>query len=472
MFSALSRVRFNTSFGSYLILFCVLQLIFLLCISSVTFTVRHYLMAYCQQDISQLLERYLGHRATGVIVSKQQPQGLMGLTFVRLISESEQSFYSDQPNSRVDFKGLINLDPQHSAVWISLEEPQHRGSWVVVAKELENGNVIQAGAEYRYALELYNNIKTSMSILAGMSIFVALGVTLFCRNRSLALIHTAERSLARIVSHNKEHLLEDSGKSELANLYQTINQLVIQNRQLVKEMQESLDNVAHDLRTPITRLRSVAEYGLQQESPEKLVEALSDCLEESERVSSMLGIMMSVVEAEAGTMQLSREKISLQGTIADVLGLYEYVADENNIDLQMNIDPDVMIDADKTRITQVWANLVDNAVKYGNPGGHVTVSAKQEGRNIAILFEDDGMGISSSEIARIWERLFRGDRSRTQQGLGLGLNYVKAVIEAHDGTVQVRSTLGKGSCFEVRLPVIQGAFKQDYVGAKSQIRGA
>lgn len=472
MFSALSRIVFNRSFRGYLLLFCILQVLFLVSIGAVTFTVREHLMAYCEQDISRLLEGYLRHRATGVIVSKRQTQGLMGLAFVRLISENEQFFYSDQPNSNVDFKGLINLDPQQSAVWISLEEPQYRGSWVVAAKKLENGNVIQAGKEYKYVLELYGSIKRSMSIIAGISFFIALGIALFCRERSLALIQTAERSLARIVSHNREHLLEDSGESELTSLYQTINQLVIQNRQLIREMQESLDNVAHDLRTPITRLRSVAEYGLQQESPEKLVDALSDCLEESERVSSMLGIMMSVVEAEAGTMQLSREKIRLHGTIADVLGLYEYVADEKNIDLLMNIDPDLMIKADKTRITQAWANLVDNAIKYGKPGGHVSVSAKQQNANLSILFEDDGMGISSSEIARIWERLFRGDRSRTQQGLGLGLNYVKAVIEAHDGTVQVRSTLGKGSCFEVQLPVIQGELKKDYVGAKSQIRGA
>ena len=96
-------------------------------------------------------------------------------------------------------------------------------------------------------------------------------------------------------------------------------------------------------------------------------------------------------------------------------------------------------------------NLIDNAIKYNIPNGRVIVSASLEGTKVVIIFEDTGIGISEHEVDRIWERLFRGDRSRSRQGLGLGLNYVKAVIEAHGGSIRVESSLNEGSIFRVEL---------------------
>jgi signal transduction histidine kinase len=107
---------------------------------------------------------------------------------------------------------------------------------------------------------------------------------------------------------------------------------------------------------------------------------------------------------------------------------------------------------DITRISQVWANLLDNGIKYGREGGWVRIDVQVVAGEVLVTFTDNGMGISESEQGRIWERLFRGDRSRSRQGLGLGLNYVHAVVTAHHGTVSVKSKLHQGSRFEVRLP--------------------
>ncbi len=114
---------------------------------------------------------------------------------------------------------------------------------------------------------------------------------------------------------------------------------------------------------------------------------------------------------------------------------------------------DVFVVGDRTRLEQVAANLLDNAVKYTPAGGRVDVSVRADGDRAILRVSDTGAGIAADELPRIFDRLFRGDTSRTERGLGLGLSLVKAIVEAHHGTVEVESQPGRGSTFEVSLPI-------------------
>ena len=119
--------------------------------------------------------------------------------------------------------------------------------------------------------------------------------------------------------------------------------------------------------------------------------------------------------------------------------------------LESHVDDSVVVSIDRLRCEQVAANLLDNAIKYTPPGGRVEVSVARDDGHGVLRVRDTGIGIPAAELPRIWERLFRGDQSRTERGLGLGLSLVKAVVEAHGGTVTVESTPGHGSTFAVRL---------------------
>jgi signal transduction histidine kinase len=201
------------------------------------------------------------------------------------------------------------------------------------------------------------------------------------------------------------------------------------------------------------RLRAAAEAGLGTgPGARDPREALADCLEEAERVTAMLDTVMDISEAEVGAMRLSRERLELAEVVRDAVNLYGDVAEDKGVGLESRTAPGVCVSADRNRMRQVVANLLDNAIKYTPSGGRVEVEAARDGADAVLTVRDTGAGIPPGELPRIWERLYRGDASRSELGLGLGLSLVKAIVEAHGGGVGATSAPGQGSVFIVRLP--------------------
>jgi signal transduction histidine kinase len=167
----------------------------------------------------------------------------------------------------------------------------------------------------------------------------------------------------------------------------------------------------------------------------------------------MLNTLMDISEAETGAMKLSMENVDLSALIDEVVELYDFVAEDKGVTVSVNAARPLYLPGDRSRLRQVIANLVDNAIKYTARGGRVEIQSLQEDHQAVLLVRDTGIGIPPNEMTRIWDRLYRGDKSRSQRGLGLGLSLVKAVIQAHRGRVEVSTRSNGGSRFSLYLPL-------------------
>jgi signal transduction histidine kinase len=326
---------------------------------------------------------------------------------------------------------------------------------------LADGTLVQVGKSTEAREDLLARFRAALGTVTLLIVVVALSGGWLVTQSALAPLRRLTQAVRRIiVTGRTDARVPVSGTGDaLDELTALFNAMLDKIEGLVTAMRGALDNVSHDLRTPLTRLRGTAEMALAgQPDPERYREALADCVEESDRVLVMLNTLMDISEAESGTMQLRREPVRLSDVVERAVDLYRDVAEAKGVTISVasgagrSVVDDVVVNADRTRLEQVAANLIDNAVKYTPSGGRVEIEVDREGANAVIQVRDTGPGIPADELPRIWDRLFRGDTSRTERGLGLGLSLVKAVVEAHGGTVSVATQPGAGSAFKISLP--------------------
>jgi signal transduction histidine kinase len=241
---------------------------------------------------------------------------------------------------------------------------------------------------------------------------------------------------------------------DIAELVNHFNTVLDKNSTLLRTMREALDNVAHDLRTPLTSLRGTAELALSRTGDENATrEALADCVERADEVLRLLRALMEISEAEAGMLKLDKTACDLGEVAERAADLYTELADARKVGLIVEAVESTPVVADTTRLRQAIANVIDNAIKYTPEGGQVILRTAVREGDAVLEVRDTGPGIPLSEQPRIWERLYRGDQSRSQSGLGLGLSLVRAIVEAHGGRVTVRNAPDRGAIFELRFPL-------------------
>jgi len=405
-------------------------------------TLREYSQRYAEGGLNSLAEA----------VDIEQRSGRQERLFVRVVRGQSETFFLNAPDAFNDFdvsrlRGLSGLEQILSQSGTArLEVASARltdGTLLQVGKSTENREALLA--RFRYVLTIVSLVIVAVGLAGGA---IVTRSTL----QPIRQLITAVRDIIRTgrIDARVPVRPERDAIDELSALF---NEMLDRITTLIRGMEHALDNVAHDLRTPMTRLRGVAERALQSDDVQEQREALVTSLEESDRILAMLDTLMDISEAETGTMRLEMSDVAVASIVEDVVELYEVVAEDKHIEVSTNVESGLTVPADSRRLRQVLANLADNAIKYTPAGGRVSVSARREGAVVRFAISDTGVGIPPHDLPHIWERLYRGDQSRAERGLGLGLSLVRAIVAAHGGTVDVEVESGRGSTFIVTLPV-------------------
>ena len=376
--------------------------------------------------------------------------------FVRIVSPKNETLFLSNPQlwKKFEFASqpVAGLDGQ----WHFYAAKREGDLLEVASVRLSSGNLLQVGKSIQDRGEVLERFRDTLLATVIPMVLIGLAGGAFLAFRALRPIRNLTVVVRSIIETGRfdARVPENRARDELNDLVGLFNLMLGKIETLIQGMRDALDNVAHDLRTPVMRVRVIAEEALQTGTDDNARwEALADCCEETQRLTVVLDTLMDISEAETGAMKLTLENVELSALIDEVMELYNYAAEAKGVTVTVRTIPDLYLRADRLRLRQVISNLVDNAIKYTLHGGRVELETLKNEHQALLVIRDTGIGIPAEEMKRIWERLYRGDKSRSQRGLGLGLSLVKAVVEAHRGSVDVKSDPQRGSIFSLHLPL-------------------
>jgi signal transduction histidine kinase len=254
-------------------------------------------------------------------------------------------------------------------------------------------------------------------------------------------------------SGNLTTRMEVKGKDEFSVLAKNMNAILDKMEKLFQGIRQVSDNIAHDLRSPLARLRVDVEVTLQENDPAQYRMTLERVLTELQNMQEIFQSLLSLGQAEAGSMRIRKKPINLSQLLEDIVELYGPLAEDKGQIFDAHIPPDLMIEGDRQLLAQALSNLLDNAVKYVPEGGKIALGAEIKNDKAEVRIDDSGPGIPPDMRKKVFDRFVRVDPSRTLPGTGLGLSLVKAFIELHQGSITLSESKLGGTLFTILLPV-------------------
>ena len=244
-----------------------------------------------------------------------------------------------------------------------------------------------------------------------------------------------------------------SSNDELNQLSVNLNNMLDRLNKLMTGMKDVSDNIAHDLRTPLNKIRTNLEVTLMSNpTSENYRNSIQEVIYDIDIVINTFNSLLVISRVESGSLLLEKEKVDINKLLENVIDLWEPLAEEKNINLINQSDDNIYIEGNKNLLSQAVSNLIDNAIKYGPQGNKINIGAKFDNANVILWVSDNGPGIPNKDKERVLERFARLDVSRNTQGTGLGLSLVTSSIRFHKGTIQLLDSKPNGLIVKLEIP--------------------
>jgi signal transduction histidine kinase len=376
--------------------------------------------------------------------------------FFRILHPVDKVFYSSDVSSwgpisiHVDLEEHdFNEGPLLETVLLSKHDHFTR----VLYARLDENTLLQMGQSLQTVSLMLSKVRITFS---ATMIFLFLLGTLsgwFIVRGALAGVGEITKTASEIAEGDlHKRVPVGTQGDEIDCLAETFNTMLDRIQTLMQELEEMSDNIAHDLRSPITRIRGLAETTATEHTGNPaLLNLAGDVVEDCDHLLGFINAMLDLSETEAGMIKFNKEPFDLSAFARKITELYQPAAEDQQISLLFKADDTCMVDGDGPRLNRVLVNLLDNALKNVSPGGTITVAVRRERDRSVLSVEDDGVGICEKDLPHIFSRFYRTDRSRGKGGHGLGLSLAKAIVHSHGGDLTVESIAGQGASFFVTL---------------------
>jgi len=343
------------------------------------------------------------------------------------------------PDEVIREPGVYNFTYARSRPYDDDSAPAPQGNALVRSVRLDSGLILVVGRDVverrGFTAIIFDSFLWGVVGILVFSLLAGVVTSLRVLRRIDAINSTANKIMSGNLS---ERVPVTKRNDEFDGLATSLNRMLDRIEQLLQGLKEVTDNVAHDLKTPLTRLRSKAESALKEgTSEEKRREALETTIAESDKLIKTFNALLMIARAEAGAPSGSLSEVDLSAVASDVADLYGPVAEEQGMVLETSVAAGIRVHGNRELLGQALVNLVENALKYFEPAeghaGRIVVGVREEGRRVLIEVADNGPGIPAEDRVRVLERFVRLEKSRTEPGSGLGLSLVAAVARLHGG---------------------------------------
>jgi signal transduction histidine kinase len=322
----------------------------------------------------------------------------------------------------------------------------------------ETGARILVGREIRELEQINERFIRALTLGLGLTMLLALGGGLALAFSAQRRVAELNRTTRRIIAGDLSQRVPIEGANdEHAELAQSVNTMLDQIENLMAGLRHVGDSIAHDLRGPLTRLRTRLELLSEEESPSR--EQVSECLAQADGVLATFNALLRISRVETGAYRSAFATIDLGTIIADVADLYQATADEKLVELRRQVVDNAYVYGDRELLAQALTNLLDNALKYTSPGGHIDLQIRRDANRVIVTVADSGPGIPTEARERVLQRFARLDESRSMPGNGLGLALVRAIADQHDAKL-VLSDNAPGLRVTLTLPAAKNSGKE------------